>query len=259
MSSWSQHQGMLDTARPVQSKQNPTYADQSNRPLYHRHQPAMVSEVEKDRHWSMDIFHFINERIDSTLANGCVTSHWVGDEQARLFLSNRPANLDHTVIHRYNNIEKQGVSYRFDNIIYQDRFYLRIVRDDEETIRRLKEATDHLYKGLVHEEQLPELADVIRDIFNDVTKDSTQQVLDAIALLKKKDTKQEPTKKVDDGMDHLRTSEARQAAAAREPLFTPPVEPDLPKPFYNNVYFVGLIAERFIVHNHPTLGFLVAL
>lgn len=245
-----------------------TYIDQSrnlhsgiNNPSYRPsniHSEQMVAEL------GAHAYKVVYERLDEILNRDKVCFQILSDSHYRAIMADAPKELDYAVIHKYRPIDFDGARYRLDNIFYNNRCFLRLVIDNEATERFAEERAAELYDGLTNKPSEKLLVDVIRDIFADANKDQTTQILEAVALLKKKDTstnktaESNPEKPEHDKQKDLK-EHLQKASQTNRGLFSPCDNVKVPEPFYLNKHFVALMAEQYIVHNHPTLGFLIVL
>lgn len=245
-----------------------TYIDQArnirpeaSRPGGH---PSHIYSNQIETHFGQDAHKVVYERLNEILNHNKVCFQILSDMHYHTIMADVPKELDYAVINKYHPIDFNGARYRLDNIFYNNRCFLRLVIDSEATERFAEERVAELYDGLVNKQSEKLLVDVIRDIFADANKDQTTQILEAVALLKKKDTstnkaaENKPETPERDKEKDLRESLKTESVWNNSP-FTPTSNVKAPQPFYLNKHFVGLMAEQYIVHNHPTLGFLIVL
>lgn len=222
------------------------------------HSEQMAAELGAHAH------KVVYERLNEVFSHDNVCFRIMNDSQYLATMANAPKELGYAVIHKYKPIDFDNVRYRLDNIFYNDRCFLRLVIDNEATERFAEERIAKLYDGLVDKPSEKSLVDTICEIFVDANKDQTTQILEAIALLKKKDTstnktaENKPETPERDKQKDLKESLKTGSDWNRGP-FTLTSDVKTPRPFYLNTHFVGLMAEQYIVHNHPTLGFLIVL
>lgn len=237
----------------IKFKQPKTYIDQKVDggdqyrlpPFYqqsHSNDPRDLSQMAK---WAIErIAPIVQETIEKRQAIIVYRR-----EHINALWDSRPKELDYVVLKKFTPIDFNGARYRFDNIYYNERSFIRIVMDDKATEQLIQEIHQDRYSGLV-EGQESNLVKEVVDALMSQSEDQTARILNAIALLKKKPVPGEE-------------KEEQLKVPAQEKKIDQPFLPTdnfvSPVAFYENEHFLGLMSREYMVHKHPKLGFLIAL
>lgn len=241
--------------------ENPTYVDTRRGNIGNAPSRRAFDEAEYLRNEAAVALTLVGERITEVLQSGNCQTYIRDDIQYRVIMSKKPKDLNYAVLHKYRGIGVGETWYRFDNIYYNDRCFLRLVIDHEATESHAAESFEKLYGGLIEQPEEKLLVDVIRDILKSETRTQTAQILEALAAAKKKPAQADATEKTEKRDDVKK--EALNAKPGHQDSwnqhFSPVESSTKLEPIYNNAYFISELAKQFIVHNHPALGLLIAL
>lgn len=230
-----------------------TYVDHrvEDRERYHSgpYYETYSSNDPRDREqFGKDAHHFIAPLINEIISQRKARVIF-RQEQIKDLWNDRPKNLDYVVLQMYQPIDFAGDRYRFDNIFYNQRSFVRIVLDKQATKKLKEDVYYERYAGLV-EEPDSDLVRQVADALMAQSEDQTTRILNAIALLNKKP------------VPGAHTAEQLKMATQEkkpEPAFQPVNDFKTAVPFYEVEHFLGLMSREYMVHKHPTLGFLIAL
>lgn len=241
--------------------ENPTYVDTRRGNIGNAPSRRAFDEAEYLRNEAAAALTLVGARITEVIQSGGCQTYMHDENQYREIMSKKPKDLNYAVLHKYRDIDVGEVQYRFDNIYYNDRCFLRLVIDYQATESLAVERFEKLYGDLIGQPEEKLLVDAIRDMLKSETRTQTAQIMEALAAAKKKAAQPDAPEKAEQRNDVKK--ESLNARPGQEDgwnqRFTPVGPYGKPEPIYNNVYVISELTKQFIVHNHPTLGLLIAL
>jgi len=254
-----------------QPKFSQTAFDQRDNSMWSRHQGNFDSNDQQHRrHMTLEALRM---EADGFMGMFVRSLQWIGEQ--RLIQTNvssafceqqqKVSKLPYAVIKRFPDFQFDGMTYRFDQIGYQGRQYLRLIKDEIKSASNLARLNAELLDGLVVEEVGPSLVEELTKIFTDISKDNLTKTLDMIATIKKGKTSEPETPLQEEKKEELKPGAQRHTHAFDAAINagfnrnTEPTHITPPESVLTNPFVIKMLSMEHAVHLHGSLGLLLAL